>query len=76
MIEKLMPDVKHAMKIFDVVLDVVLVTALIPVVIQFIDSAKANLSSTEATILGLTTIVIVLGLVFALAKQTGLMKGK
>lgn len=66
---------KGAISIVGVVVDVVLVTALIPVITTFIANAE-NLTATETTILGLATLFIVLGLVFAIGKQAGLIKGK
>lgn len=68
-----MKDIKGAIDITGVVVDVVLVTALIPVIVTFINGAE-NLSTTEATLLGLTTLFIVLALVFSIVKQSGLMK--
>ena len=68
-----MKSVKGAIDITSVVVDVVLVTALIPVIVTFINNAE-NLSATETTLLGLTTLFIVLGLVFAIVKQSGMMK--
>lgn len=65
-------DVKGALDITGVVVDVVLVTALIPVIVTFIANAT-NLTTTESTLLGLTTLFIVLALVFNIVKQSGLM---
>ena len=72
---KMFSSMKGAIDITGVVVDVVLVTALIPVIITFIASAE-NLTTTEATLLGLTTLFIVLALVFSIVKQSGLTKGK
>ena len=69
----LMKSVKGAMDISGIVIDVVLVTALIPVIVTFINNAE-NLSATESTLLGLATLFIVLGLIFAVGKQMGLIK--
>ena len=66
---------KAAMDISGVVIDVVLVVALIPVIVTFIGNAQ-NLTATEVTLLSLTTLFIILGLVFAIGKQAGLIKGK
>ena len=63
---------KGALDITSVVVDVVLVTALIPVIVTFIANAE-NLTATETTLLGLTTLFIVLGLIFSIVKQSGLM---
>ena len=62
---------KGAIDITGVVVDVVLVTALIPIIVTFISQAE-NLSTTETTLLGLTTLFIVLALVFSVVKQSGL----
>lgn len=73
-LQKLSNSVKGALDISGIVIDVVLVTALIPILTTFI--TDANLSGTEATLLGLSTLFIVLGLIFMIGKQTGLIKGK
>ena len=67
--------IKGSIDIVSVVVDVVLVTALIPVIVSFINNA-ANLSTTETTLLGLTTLFIVLALVFNIVKQSGLIKSQ
>lgn len=64
-----------AMSVTGVVVDVVLVTALIPIIVTFIASAE-NLTTTETTLLSLTTLFIVLGLVYSVIKQSGLAGGK
>lgn len=64
-----------AIDITSVVVDVVLVTALIPVIATFIANAT-NLTATEVTLLSLTTLFIVLGLIFSIVKQSGLMNKK
>lgn len=69
----LMRSIKGAMDISGVVIDIVLVVALIPVIVTFVNNAE-NLTATETTLLGLTTLFIILGLVFAIGKQTGLIK--
>lgn len=66
---------KGAINITSVVVDVVLVTALIPVIVTFISSAP-NLTTTEETLLGLTTLFIVLALVFSIVQQSGLVHKK
>ena len=73
LIAKFVSSTKGAMDISGIVIDVVLVVALIPVIVTFIAGAD-NLTATETTLLGLTTLFIVLGLVFAIGKQTGLIK--
>ncbi len=72
---KLLISCKGAIDITGVVVDVVLVTALIPVIVTFINNAE-NLTATETTLLGLTTLFIVLALVFAIVKQSGLTSKK
>jgi len=74
-IKRLWGSCRGAINITAVVVDVVLVTALIPVIVTFIDSAE-NLTTTESTLLGLTTLFIVLALVFSIVKSSGLIKGK
>jgi len=74
-IKKLAMGCRGALDVTSVVVDVVLVTALIPVIVTFISSAQ-NLTTTETTLLGLTTLFIVLALVFSIVKQSGLIKGK
>lgn len=73
--KNIMKDVKGAMDITGVVVDVVLVTALIPVIVTFIHNAT-NLTATETTLLSLTTLFIVLALVFSIIKQSGLASKK
>lgn len=75
MIKKLLDSVKGAIDVTGVVVDVVLVTALIPVIVTFISNAE-NLTTTETTLLGLTTLFIILALVFSIVKQSGLMSKK
>ena len=75
MLKKLFSSVKGAIDITGVVVDVVLVTALIPVIVTFISNAE-NLTTTETTLLGLTTLFIVLALVFSIVKQSGLTSKK
>ena len=43
---------------------------------SIIISAVRGISTTESTLLGLTTLFIVLALVFMIVKQSGLIKGK
>lgn len=64
-----------AMNISGVVVDVILVIALIPVIVTFIAGAQ-NLTPTEVTLLSLVTLFIVLGLVYAVMRQTGLVGGR
>jgi len=72
-IGKMFNDVRGGIDITGVVVDVVLVTALIPVIVTFISNAN-NLTATEETLLGLTTLFIVLALIFSIVKQSGLTK--
>lgn len=59
------------MKITDIILDAVLVCALLPVVISF-TSNVSGASATEQVLLGLVGTFIVIGLIVAVAKQTGM----
>jgi hypothetical protein len=61
---------RAALDVAGIVVDVCLVTALIPVIKTFIGNAT-NLTATETTLLGLTTLFIVLALVFMIVKQAG-----
>jgi len=72
---KLCNNVKGAIDVVAVVVDVVLVTALIPIIVTFIANAE-NLSTTESTLLGLTTLFIILALIFNIVKQSGLIGKK
>jgi len=72
-LKRMMMDVKGAISITGVVVDVALVVALIPVIKTFIGEAT-NLTSTETLLLGLTTLFIVIALVFNIIKQSGLQK--
>lgn len=74
-IAKYFGSVKGALDITSVVVDVVMVTALLPVIYTFIANAE-NLSATERTLLGLTTLFIVLALIFNIARQSGLIHDK
>ena len=69
----LINSIKGALDITGVVVDVVLVTALVPVIAVFVANAT-NLTATETTLLGLTTLFIIIALVFNIAKQSGLIK--
>jgi len=70
-----MKSIKGGINMSSIIVDVVLVVALIPVIVTFIAEAE-NLTTTETLLLSLTTLFIVLGLVFAIGKQSGLIKGK
>jgi len=71
----LMPQGKKGTGMMTIVVEVVLVVALIPVIKTFIANAE-NLTATETALLALVTLFIVLGLVYLVGKQTGLIKGK
>lgn len=75
-LKQMLSSVKGALNLTGVVIDVVLLTALIPVVVSFINSAESNLTAIEFTLLSLTTLFIVLALIFNIAKQAGLLKGR
>jgi hypothetical protein len=62
---------KGALDITSVVVDVVLVTALIPVIKTFISGAQ-NLSATELVLLTLVSLFIIIALVMNIVKQSGL----
>lgn len=66
---------KGALDITTVVVDVVLVSALIPVIKTFIADAQ-NLTATEILLLSLVTLFIVLALVYSVGTQSGLIKRK
>ena len=74
-LNKMLRSMKGSIDIVSVVVDVVLVTALIPVIVSFINNAE-NLSGTETTLLSLTTLFIVLALVFNIVRQSGLIKSQ
>ena len=61
--------------IVGLVVEVVLVVTLVPVIAVYIASAQ-NLTTTEKTILGLATTFIILGLIYAIAKSSGIMGKK
>ena len=70
-LKSMLSSCKATISVTAVVVDIVLVTALIPVIVTFISNAE-NLTAIETTLLGLTTLFIILGLVFAIVKQSGL----
>ena len=73
---KMLNTKKGSGKIATIVVEIIFVTALIPVVVTFITSAKSNLSATEQIVIGLVTLFLVLGLAYMVAKQMGLVGGK
>lgn len=68
---KILNDIKGAMDITSVVVDVALVVALIPVIKSFISNAQ-NLTATEITLLTLVTLFIVIALIVNVIRQSGL----
>lgn len=54
-----------------IVVSVVMATALIPVVAVQV-AGTTNISATESTLLALTTLFIILGLIYGVARSTGL----
>lgn len=60
------------MRITDVVVDAVLVSALLPVVISF-TSNVTGATPTEQLLLALVGVFIVIGLIISVARQTGAM---
>ena len=68
-------DKKAAASIMSIVVEVVLVVALIPVIKTFITSAE-NMTATETALLALVSLFIVLGLIYLVGRQTGLIKRK
>jgi len=68
---KMIECTKGAIDITGVVVDVVLVTALIPVIKTFISDAT-NLTATETLLLSLVTLFIVIALVMNIIKQSKL----
>ena len=74
-VSSLINSIKGAMDITSIVVDVALVVALIPVIATFIANAT-NLTATQTTLLGLTTLFIILALVFNIGKQSGLIGKK
>lgn len=69
----LLESLRGELNIFSVAIDVALVFALYPAIKGFISSASANMSATEVLISGLIPLVLVLALVYSVAKQSGLM---
>lgn len=72
---KMLNSMKGAISITNVVVDVALVTALIPVIKTFIGDAQ-NLTATETLLLTLVGLFIILALVVSIVKQSGLSKSK
>jgi len=74
-LKKLLDSCKGAMNVLAITFEVIVVVTLVPVIAVAIATAT-NLSTTEETLLGLVTLLIVLGLLFAIGKQSGIIKGK
>lgn len=56
-----------------VTVEIVMVTALLPVIAVTIASTQ-NLTATETTILALATLFLILGLIYGIVKSAGLLK--
>ena len=74
-LNKIVNSTKGALNVMAITFEVIIVVTLVPVIAVSIATAT-NLSATETTLLGLVTLLIVLGLLFAIGKQSGLIKGK
>ena len=73
---KLISATKGAMNITAIVVDIALVTALIPVIKTFISSAT-NLTATETVLLALVSLFIIIALVVSIINQANIgHKGK
>lgn len=70
----LLESLQGEFNIFAICIDVALVFALYPAIKGFIASASANMTSAEVLISALIPLVLVLALVYSVAKQSGLMK--
>ena len=75
LLQKFVKSMKGSMDVSSVVVDVALVVALVPIIKTFISDAD-NLTTSETALLGMVTLFIVLGLIFMVGKQTGLIKSK
>jgi hypothetical protein len=69
-------DVLGGFDIFSVALDVALVMALFPVIKSFVSAGQDNMTATETLISGLITLVLILALVYSVAHQSGILKGR
>ena len=72
---KLFDSMKGTVDVATALVETFLVVTLVPVIAVAIASAN-NLSTAETALLGLVTLFIVLGLIVAIGKQTGLIKGR
>lgn len=70
----IMADMLGAFDIFSVVIDVALVMALYPALKGFIATASSNMTATEVAISALIPVVLILALVYGVARQSGLFK--
>ena len=59
--------------IVNVLVMIVLATALIPVIKTFIAGAT-NLTTTESTLLGLSTLLLIIGITVLIVRKTGISK--
>jgi len=63
------------MNIMKTVIEVLLTVTILPTIAVAIAGAQ-NLTSTQTVLLGLVTTVIVMGLLYGIAKEAGFMSGK
>lgn len=70
MFSKLRKSTKGSMAIVGIVVSLVIVVSLIPVIANAIGTAT-NLTAAERTILGLTTTLLVLGVIVMVARKAG-----
>ena len=61
--------------ILSTVIEVLLTVTVLPTLAVTIAGTQ-NLTATEAILLGLVTTVIIMGLIYGIAKQQGFIKGK
>jgi len=71
-ITKMFGNVIGGVDLIGVLIDVILLSALVPVIVTFIKATEGNLTSTEFTLLSLTTLFLVIALVYSIIKQSGL----
>ena len=74
MFGKLRKGRKGAINVVAVLIDIILITALIPIMKTFISDAEGNRTATEYVLLGLVALFLILGVVYATIKGTGLVK--
>jgi hypothetical protein len=73
--KNILGDVLGVFDIFSVIIDVALVMALYPALKGFISDASQNMTAAEIAISALIPVVLVLALVYSVARQSGLLKG-